>query len=227
MIYRTFLRHQNDPGETQVDDLNESAEDETAYLSYLEWMRECLTHLYRIGTSDSRLCLNVQADSGNNDTTHSLYSDILQLAKTVGFQYKSEITWYQPVYRSSAFGKGSASSPTIVNPVERIMILYKHQWEKIDNKFSNMGAESRLLTHGFWQINLDEQDTSPHLARLPVQIPINLLKLLSYKDDVVLDPFGAAGSVAVAAKQLGRPFISIESTEHHFETAQERLARVA
>jgi site-specific DNA-methyltransferase (adenine-specific) len=211
-----------------VDELNESDEDDTAYLSYLEWMRECLIHLYRVGTPDCRLCLNVQADSGTNGTTRSLYADVLQLAKTVGFQYRSEVTWYQPIYRSSVFGRGSASSPTIVNPVERIMILFKHQWERIGKQVSTLGSDSRHLTHGFWQIDLDEaQDVSPHLARLPLQIPINLLKLLSYKDDIVLDPFGAAGSVAVAAKQLGRPFISVEPSEYHSDMAQERLARVA
>jgi site-specific DNA-methyltransferase (adenine-specific) len=84
------------------------------------------------------------------------------------------------------------------------------------------------LVQGFWEIDPDEQqDTSLHLARLPLEIPLNLLRLLSYQDDVVLDPFGSGGTVAVAAQQLGRSYISIESSEHHWEIAKERLERAA
>jgi DNA modification methylase len=213
-----------------VDELNESVEDDTAYVSYLEWMRECLSHLYRVGTPDCRLALNVQADSGRNGVTHSLYSDVLQLAKTVGFQYRSEVTWYTPIFQRSALNNvGSVHVPNLTSAVERIAILYKHSWEKQRKGTSdNLGADQMRLTQGLWEIDPDEQqDTSLHLARLPLEIPLNLLRLLGYQDDVVLDPFGSGGTVAVAAQQLGRPFISIEASAHHWEIAKERLERVA
>jgi DNA modification methylase len=209
-----------------VDALRDTSEDEGAYLSYLAWMRECLVHLSRIGTPDCRCCLNVPAEVGNNGITYSLYSDILQLAKHVGWQYKSEITWYQPVYRSGTLGKGSAGTPHLVNPAERVMVLYKHQWERQDTGGAPHDAESLHLTHGFWTIDPDDtQDTSLHLARFPLQVPRNVLQLLSTKEDVVLDPFGSGGSVAVAAKQLGRKFILIAQDAEVCALAQERLLR--
>jgi site-specific DNA-methyltransferase (adenine-specific) len=73
----------------------------------------------------------------------------------------------------------------------------------------------------------ETQDVSLHLAKLPLAIPINLIKLLSYKDDVVLDPFGGSGSVGVAAKQLGRRYILIEQAEQSCTAAKERLDCVA
>src|SRR5262249_46526871 len=115
---------------------------------------------------------NMPAEVGTHGMTYSLYSDILQLAKHVGWQYKSEITWYQPVYRNSTLGKDSAGTPHLVNPVERVMILYKYHWERKAHGGSPLGAESLQLTHGFWTITPDDtQDTSLHLARFPCKCP--------------------------------------------------------
>jgi site-specific DNA-methyltransferase (adenine-specific) len=174
------------------------------------------------------MALNIPADNGQHGPAYSLYADILQLAKQVGWQYKSEITWYQPVYRRSALGKGSASAPTIVNPLEKIMVLYKHQWERIHSGTLHTNSGSENLSYGFWTIDIDEsQDVSPPLARLPREVPTNLLRLLSYKHDVVLDAFGRGGTVAVAAKHLGNPFIALEPLEQHRVIAQERLSQAA
>jgi site-specific DNA-methyltransferase (adenine-specific) len=204
--------------------------DDKPYGEYLEWLRACLAHLYRIGTSDCRYAINIASDTSKWGETRSLYSDVLQIAKSLGFQYKSEITWRLPIFKSTAFGSwGSASAPNIISTVERVMLLYKHQWQKERKGISeNLGAEFLHLIHGFWVVDPeDRQDVSLHLATLPLEIPRNLIKLLSYKDDVVLDPFGGSGTVAVAAKQLGRPYILIEQAAQYCEAAKERLEHVA
>jgi site-specific DNA-methyltransferase (adenine-specific) len=205
-------------------------QDDKPYCEYLEWLRECLNELYRIGTLDCRLCLNVAADASKGGVNRSLYSDVLQLAKQVGFQYRSEITWRLPVFKSTAFGSwGSASAPNVIYSVERIMLLYKHQWQKQHKGVSDdLSTDFLHLVHGLWEVDPEDRlDASFHLPKLPLEIPLNLIKLLSYKDDVVLDPFGGSGSVAVAAKQLGRPFILIEQAEAYCAAAKERLAEVA
>jgi site-specific DNA-adenine methylase/DNA modification methylase len=207
--------------------VEEHPHDEASYLDYLDWLRAVFTELYRMGTSDARYCLNIQ---GTNGSARCSYTDIVQLARQVGLQFRSEITWYTPVFQRSALSNsGSVTSPHLANAVERIVVLYKHSWEKQRKGPSdNLGSDHMRLTQGLWEIDPDEQqDTSLHLARLPLEIPLNLLRLLSYQDDVVLDPFGSGGTVAVAAQQLGRPFISIEASEHHWEIAKERLGRVA
>jgi site-specific DNA-methyltransferase (adenine-specific) len=205
-------------------------QDNKPYCEYLEWLRECLTELYRIGTLDCRLCLNVATDTSKGGVNRSLYSDVLQVAKQIGFQYRSEITWRLPVFKCQAIGSwASASSPNVICPVERIMLLYKHQWQKQHIGISDdLSTDFLHLVQGLWVVDPeDRQDVSLHLAKLPLAIPLNLIKLLSYKDDVVLDPFGGSGSVAVAAKQLRGPFILIEQAEQYCEAAKERLAQVA
>jgi site-specific DNA-adenine methylase len=118
------------PSNIRLDDAGDS-QDDTPYLAYLEWLRACLTELYRLGTPDCRYAINIAADTSKGGVTRSLYSDVLHIAQSLGFRYKSEITWRMPVFRSTAFGAwGSASAPQIISTVERVMLLYKHQWQK-------------------------------------------------------------------------------------------------
>jgi site-specific DNA-methyltransferase (adenine-specific) len=205
-------------------------QDDTPHLEYLEWLRACLVQLYRLGTPDCRYAINIATNISKGGITRSLYSDVLQIAKSLGFQYKSEIIWRMPMFRSAAFGSwGSASAPNIISTVERVMLLYKHQWQKQRKGISDdLSADFLHLVQGMWVVDPeDRQDVSLHLAKLPLEIPLNLIKLLSYQDDVVLDPFGGSGSVGVAAKQLGRPYILIEQAEQACVVAKERLERVA
>jgi DNA modification methylase len=198
------------------------------YADYLAWLRECLTELYRVGTPDGRYCFNLRPDVVVNGIIRPFYSHFLTIAESLGFCYRTDVTFSVSTFQSStALGWGSASNPRLMNPTERVLILYKQQWEKLEKGVSDkLGAEALKLTNGLWVIDPDDrQDVSLHIAKLPLKIPINLLKLLSYKDDCVLDPFAGGGSVGVAAKRLGRQFIMIDQSEQSCEVARERLLR--
>ncbi len=67
-------------------------QDDQPYLAYLEWLRACLVQLYRIGTPDCRYAINIASDTSKGGVNRSLYSDVLQLAKQVGFHYRSEVS---------------------------------------------------------------------------------------------------------------------------------------
>jgi hypothetical protein len=146
-------------------------QDDKPYHEYLAWLQECLMQLYRIGTPDGRYAINIATDTCKGGVTRTLYSDVLQIAKTIGFQYKSEITWRLPIFKSTAFGSwGSASSPNIISTVERIMLLYKHHWTKQHKGVSDdLSAEFLNLVQGVWVVDPeDRQDVSLHLPKLPL-----------------------------------------------------------
>jgi site-specific DNA-methyltransferase (adenine-specific) len=65
-----------------------------------------------------------------------------------------------------------------------------------------------------------------HPAVYPKYIVQELIKLLTKKGDVVLDPFVGSGTSAVAAKELGRNYIGIDINPNYCEYAEERLENV-
>ncbi len=64
-----------------------------------------------------------------------------------------------------------------------------------------------------------------HPTEKPVKLLHTLLSVVAPPDVPVLDPYAGAGSTLVAAKNLGRPAIGIESDERWCEQAARRLAQ--
>jgi len=62
-----------------------------------------------------------------------------------------------------------------------------------------------------------------HAATFPVALPEWFIKLFTKEGDVVLDPFVGSGTTCVAAKQLGRKWIGIDTEEEFVSLATERL----
>jgi site-specific DNA-methyltransferase (adenine-specific) len=57
-----------------------------------------------------------------------------------------------------------------------------------------------------------------------VDLPRRLIKLYSWKGALVLDPFCGSGSTCVAAAQLGRLWIGVDTDISYVELARRRLA---
>ena len=60
----------------------------------------------------------------------------------------------------------------------------------------------------------------------PAQMPVNLIRrwISRTPGQVILDPFCGAGSVCIAARDMGRDYIGIELSEEYCKLAEERLA---
>lgn len=66
-----------------------------------------------------------------------------------------------------------------------------------------------------------------HSAAFPVALPAWFIKLFTETGDLVLDPFLGSGTTAVAAQQLGRRYIGIDTDPRYCEIAHERLQATA
>ena len=56
-----------------------------------------------------------------------------------------------------------------------------------------------------------------------MDIPMKAIKILTYKNDVILDPFAGSGTSLVAAEILGRRWLGVELSENYCKVAQERV----
>ena len=50
-----------------------------------------------------------------------------------------------------------------------------------------------------------------------------MIELLTYKDDVVLDPFMGAGTTAIAALQTGRHYVGFDADPDYVALAERRV----
>ena len=62
-----------------------------------------------------------------------------------------------------------------------------------------------------------------HPAMFPEELPKRVLKLFSYKGDIVLDPFNGAGTTSFVAWKLKRRFIGIDISDKYCKTALKRI----
>lgn len=65
-----------------------------------------------------------------------------------------------------------------------------------------------------------------HPTQKPVELLENLIKLVTFENQVVFDPFMGSGSTGEACLKTNRNFIGIEKEEKYFNIAKERLERV-
>ena len=56
-----------------------------------------------------------------------------------------------------------------------------------------------------------------------MDIPTKAIKILSYKNDLVLDPFAGSGTSLVAAQILDRRWLGIELSPNYCQVAESRV----
>jgi DNA modification methylase len=86
----------------------------------------------------------------------------------------------------------------------------------IDNEFIKKWRRDIIKINPVIKINSKGENKLGHTAPFPIEIPEMAVKLFSYKNDIVLDPFGGSFTSVIAAKQLGRIGIGIELNKEKF-----------
>ena len=110
----------------------------------------------------------------------------------------------------------------INSPYEGILILYKDHWRKDVKGVSDIsGKEFMQSCSGSWKLQPEMNGLTK--ANFPVSLPMRCIKLLSYKGDIVLDPFSGSGTTAYAAKVTGRQYIGFELSENYWKIGNRRL----
>lgn len=91
-----------------------------------------------------------------------------------------------------------------------------------------LGA-SRVVCQMLYLISEEEnwkQKTNIHSTVKPTALMEYLIKMVTPKGGVILDPFAGSGSTLVAAKQNGYQYIGIEMTEEYIPIIEARLSAV-
>lgn len=203
-----------------------SHEDNLKYPDYLEFSEKWMRRVWDFLKDDGRLCVNIPLDI-NKGGRQSIYSDLTSIAKKIGFGYHSTIVWNEG-HNSRLWGSYmSASSPSVISPVEMILVLYKKQWKKLRRGISDITKREFVdWTNGLWTFSGESKMKIGHPAPFPVELPRRCIKLFSYVGDTVLDPFLGSGTTLLACFFLNRKGIGVEIDKKYCELAAKRLNKL-
>ena len=73
------------------------------------------------------------------------------------------------------------------------------------------------------KVRQNKQNFNTHPTIKPIQLMSHLVKLVSFENQTVLDPFMGSGSTGVACIQALRHFVGYEIEDEYFDIAQKRL----
>ena len=198
--------------------------DNKEHKEYIDWLKSIFEKIYTKLKNDGRVCINIGDGRNGSIPTHS---DIIQFMKEIGYNPYSTIIWNKnTVSNRTAWGSWlSPSSPSYPSPFEYILIFYKNCKKLIHKGETDLTKEEfTTYAYGLWTFAPEKNlKKLGHPVVFPVELPHRLIKMNSYKGDVVLDPFMGSGTVGLVCKQLERDFIGIELNKDYFELAISRI----
>ena len=218
---------------------------------YWDFTTKWLSEAYRVLKDDGRIAINVPIEVNVQERGGRILfnAEFWMKMKEVGFKFYGmvDLTEDSPHrVRQTAWGSWmSASSPYIYNPKECIILAYKKtskkltkgesQWTgeptkviqedgTIKNKMVYKDEDKKEfmnLVFGRWEYFADTKSLTK--ATFSMDIPGKAIKILTYKNDIILDPFMGSGTSAVAAEVLDRRWIGIELSPDYTEIARKRV----
>ncbi len=207
-----------------------SSNDKLTYGNYLEFSKNWMSRCFKWLKNDGRFCLNIPLDK-NKGGHQSVGADLTTIAKKVGFNYHSTIIWNEGnISRRTAWGSWMrASAPYVIAPVELIVILYKNRWKKTSgSKKSDMTKDEFMeWTNGLWTFPGESKKRIGHPAPFPIELPRRCIKLFTFVEDLILDPFMGSGTTLIASYLNNRKSIGIDVDKGYCELAYKRLLKEA
>jgi site-specific DNA-methyltransferase (adenine-specific) len=205
-----------------------SHNDMQGYEKYLKFSRQWMSNCYCWSKPSARFLLNIPLDK-NKGGHQSVGADLTTIAKEAGWSYHSTIIWNEGnISRRMAWGSWmSASAPHIIAPVELIVIFYKGQWKKSTGSLKSTVTRDEFMkwTNGLWTFNGESAKRVGHPTPFPRELPKRCIKLFSYEDDVVFDPFCGSGTTLVEAQSNKRVGVGVEIDRQYCNLAKGRILK--
>jgi len=226
-------------------------DDDMEINEYLDFTRKWMTNAYKILKDDGRIALNIPYEINRQEKGGRIFlvSEVYQVMKEIGFKFFGVVDLEEDSpHRSKTTAWGSwmsPSSPYIYNPKECVILAYKKnhikkvkgvpQWNGVPTKIEQEDGtfktkvvyqekdkkEFMELVFGQWKYLNDSRPMTK--ATFSMDIPTKAIKILSYKNDIILDPFNGSGTSCVAAETLDRRWIGIELSPNYTEISRQRI----
>lgn len=198
---------------------------------YLSLLKNCFTETYRVLVDGGRACINI-ANIGRKPYI-PLSDYVSKIMIEIGFNMRGEIIWNKSAGAgiSTAWGSfQSASNPILRDVHEYILIFSKGNYKRERNKEEKELRKDNITKEEFiewtksvWTMNTESAKRIGHPAPFPEELPNRLIKLFSFTNDIVIDPFMGSGTTAIAAIKNKRNFVGYEINKEYINLANNRI----
>jgi site-specific DNA-methyltransferase (adenine-specific) len=208
----------------------------SSYLEYLEMLTEVFAECVRTLEPGGRIAVNV-ANLGRKPY-RSLSADVIRILQhDLALLLRGELIWQKGEGASGSCAWGSfrsAANPVLRDVSERVIVASKGRFDRArsvkQRAREGLPHESTIMTEDFmaltldvWPIPAESARRVGHPAPFPVELPAQLIRLYTYENDLVLDPFMGSGSALVAAAVLGRRYVGYDLDQSYVEMSRRRV----
>jgi len=222
---------------------------------YVEWFLPIADELYRVLRPAGSFVLNIKERTVNGER-HTYVIELILAMRKRGWLWTEEYCWHKKncypgkwpnrfrdawerclhftKRRDFAMYQEAVMVPVGDWAVERLRALSETD-KKRDESKANSGFGKKVANwvgrDKVYPTNVlhfaTECGNKAHSAVFPVALPAWFIRLFTVEGDVILDPFMGSGTSAVAARNLSRYYVGIESLPEYVEIARQRLLQPA
>ena len=208
-----------------------------SYESYINHLNLVWSECYRVLHDGCRLCVNI-GDQFARSVYYGRYkvipihAEIIKFCEIAGFDFMGQIIWQKATTMNTTGGGAVMGSfPHPRNGIVKLDFEYILLFKKQGNapKPTQEQKENSVMTNeewntyfnGHWYFNGAKQDQ--HLAMFPEELPARLIKMFSFPNETILDPFMGSGTTALAARKLNRNSIGYEINPEFIPIIKEKI----
>ena len=181
-------------------------------------------------TSRSTRTCNTTRTVGSSAASSRVLADVIHLlVREQGWTFNALINWDEGnVSKRTAWGSyGMPTDPWVIFASEAILVLSKgpRKREALGRTWDLLRDEHKDWSLATWKFPGASAKRVGHPSPFPFELPYRMIKLYSFKEDLVIDPWGGSGTTNLAASHLGRPNVYIDLNRDFADLAQGRLER--
>lgn len=200
--------------------------DNRDHKDYINWLSEIFYNIYLKTKVSGRICINIGDGKNGSICTHS---DIIQTMVKMKWIPITTIIWDKNnVSNRTAFGSfNSPSCPSFPTPFEYILVFCKES-RKLKYK-----GETDLIKEDFikwslakWSFTGESSKRINHPAPFPIELPTRCIKMFSWINSIIYDPFMGSGTTAIAALNNNRYYIGSEISEQYYNNSLQRIKQL-